>query len=76
MAHWIAEDSGTKALKLQSTLLAFHRIHGSHTGRSLAKTIMYLLDRAGITANVNANSIQVAISANTLTFLGGALHHG
>jgi hypothetical protein len=37
---------------------------------------MYLLDRAGITAKVNANSIQVAISANTLTFLGGALHHG
>ncbi|KIK23198.1 hypothetical protein PISMIDRAFT_101015, partial [Pisolithus microcarpus 441] len=42
--HWIAEEAGTGSLRLRSALLAFHQICGSHTGKSLAKTILYLLD--------------------------------
>ncbi|KAI6009271.1 hypothetical protein EDC04DRAFT_2610639 [Pisolithus marmoratus] len=37
-AHWIAEEAGTGLLRL------------SHTGKSLSKTILYLLDCAKITA--------------------------
>jgi hypothetical protein len=53
-AHWIAEnlDIGKRRLELKVALLAFHRIRGNHTGKSLARTVIYLLDRAGITAKV------------------------
>jgi hypothetical protein len=51
-AHWIAEVPGTSALQLKTALIAFHRLCGSHSGRLLAKTVMRLLDRAGITAKV------------------------
>ena len=34
---------------MRSALIAFHRLRGNHTGESLARTILYLLDRAGIT---------------------------
>lgn len=36
-------------LQMRSGLLAFHRIRGRHTGQSLARTLLYLLDRAGVT---------------------------
>jgi hypothetical protein len=36
-------------LKMRSALIAFHRIRGNHTGASLARTVLYVLDRAGIT---------------------------
>ncbi|KAF8834807.1 hypothetical protein BDN67DRAFT_914167, partial [Paxillus ammoniavirescens] len=51
-AHWISEEPSTGTLKLKSVLLAFHRIRGNHSGKSLAKTILYLLDRAKTTAKV------------------------
>ncbi|KAH7904065.1 hypothetical protein BJ138DRAFT_1019655, partial [Hygrophoropsis aurantiaca] len=51
-AHWIAEDPITGTLTLRSALIAFHRLRGNHTGKSIAKTIVYLLDRAGVTTKV------------------------
>ena len=51
-AHWVAEVEGTSSLQLKTALIAFHRLREGHTGRSLAKTMMYLLDRAGITLKV------------------------
>ncbi|KAF9239469.1 ribonuclease H-like domain-containing protein [Melanogaster broomeanus] len=57
-AHWITEESGTGKLKLNSALLAFHRIRENYTGESLARTILYLLDRAGTTAKKSTKHIQ------------------
>ena len=51
-AHWVAEVEGTTALHLKSALIAFHRLHGRHDGKSLAKVVMQLLDRAGVTVKV------------------------
>jgi hypothetical protein len=49
-AHWIARDNNT--LKLKSSLIAFHRIWGKHTGKNLAAIVLSLLDRAGATSKV------------------------
>jgi hypothetical protein len=51
-AHWIAEQQNTGALKLKTALIAFHRIRSRHDGASLAKVVLSLLDRAGITLKV------------------------
>jgi hypothetical protein len=51
-AHWIAETEGALTLELKSALIAFHRMRENHTGNKLAKTVMYLLDRAGVTVKV------------------------
>ncbi|KIK74714.1 hypothetical protein PAXRUDRAFT_174871, partial [Paxillus rubicundulus Ve08.2h10] len=51
-AHWISEEPSTGTLKHKSVLLTFHRIHRDHSGKLLAKTILYLLDRAKTTAKV------------------------
>ena len=49
-AHWIAEVNST--LQLKTALVAFHRLRHNHTGKSLARTVMHLLDRAGVTVKV------------------------
>jgi hypothetical protein len=51
-AHWIAETEGGLTLELKSALIAFHRMRENHSGHKLAKTVMYLLDRAGVTVKV------------------------
>jgi len=51
-AHWIAEVEGTSALRLKTALIAFHRLRQNHTGKSMARTVVHLLDRAGITTKV------------------------
>jgi len=51
-AHWVAVVEGTSALQLKSALITFHRLRQGHTGKELVKTMMYLLDRAGITLNM------------------------
>ena len=51
-AHWIAKVEGTTALQLKTALIAFHRLHGRHDGKTLAETVMKLLDRAQITVKV------------------------
>ncbi|KAF8867750.1 hypothetical protein BD779DRAFT_1463781 [Infundibulicybe gibba] len=50
-AHWMAR--GNSGLSLQTSLLAFHRIYGSHDGENLAKIALKLLDTTGITVKVN-----------------------
>jgi len=52
-AHWIAlEDQKLATLELKAALITFRHIKGSHTGKYLAKTILYLLDRVDITVKV------------------------
>jgi hypothetical protein len=51
-AHWIAKLEGTTSLQLKASLIAFHRLRGNHDGVSLAKTVLHLLDRAGVTVKV------------------------
>jgi len=51
-AHWIARVEETSTLHLKCALIAFHRLRKRHTGKSLAKTVIHLLDRAGVTLKV------------------------
>jgi hypothetical protein len=51
--HWIARDATTGCLTLRAALLAFHRLYGTHDGKSMAEAIIGLLDRANITAKVS-----------------------
>ena len=56
-------------------LIAFHRVHGRHDGKSLGKTVMELLDRAEITVNVRT-PVNYVSSIGPNTFLGQAFHFG
>jgi len=51
-AHWVARVDGTLSLQLKTSLIVFHCVHHNHSGRSLAQTILYLLDRAGVMMKV------------------------
>jgi hypothetical protein len=51
-AHWIAKVDEMTALQSKVALIAFHCVCGSHDGKSLAKIVLELLDRAKITINV------------------------
>lgn len=51
-SHWISLDKATGRLTLKSALIGFHRIKTRHTGTNIAKTILYLLDRANVTLKV------------------------
>jgi hypothetical protein len=48
--HWIERISGS--LSLKSAMLAFQRLTVSHSGDELAKVVIRLLVRAGITYKV------------------------
>jgi hypothetical protein len=52
MAHWIGKVEGTTALQFKMALITFHHLHGRHNGKTLAETILRLLDRAKITVKV------------------------
>ena len=51
-AHWISEGGGGESLSLKTALIGFHRLIKRHTGKNIARTILHILDRAGITAKV------------------------
>lgn len=51
-AHWIVKVDEMTALQPKVALIAFHCVRGSHDGKSLAKIVLELLDRAKITVNV------------------------
>jgi hypothetical protein len=51
-AHWITNVEETTALQPKMALIAFHCVRGGHDGKSLAKIVLELLDRAQITVNV------------------------
>jgi hypothetical protein len=53
-AHWITR---TSPLQLRTALIAFHRHHGRHDGKTLANVVLQLLDRAGITLKVRVCSL-------------------
>ena len=50
--HWIAADKSTGSLLLKASLIGFYHLKKRHMGRSIAKAIIFLLDRAGITKKV------------------------
>ena len=50
--HWVAEVKRASALQLKVALIVFHWLWQGHTGKSLARALMYLLDRACITVKV------------------------
>jgi hypothetical protein len=51
-AHWMARNKRTGALELQCALIAFHHVTGRHDGVNLARIMIALLDRAGVTTKV------------------------
>lgn len=51
--HWIARDPITGHLLLKASLLAFHRIRGSHSGERIARITLFLLQRAGLVHKVS-----------------------
>jgi len=51
-AHWVVSVKGTSVLQLKTALIAFHRLCQNHTGKSMARTVMHLLDRADVTVKV------------------------
>lgn len=58
-AHWISKSEGSSSLQLKAALIAFHRLRGRHDGMTLAKTVVELLDRAGVTVKVSILSVQL-----------------
>ena len=51
-AHWIALDAPSGRLSLRAALIGFHRLKKKHMGVNIARTIIHLLDRAGVTLKV------------------------
>jgi len=51
-AHWVTSVGGSSALQLKMALIAFHCLCQNHTDKSMARTVMHLLDRADITVKV------------------------
>ena len=73
--HWISEDPTTKALHLESTLFTFHRLRDRHTGESLARTILYLLDRMKLMHKVSSQLTSVA-TAVSFQSIDWPFHYG
>jgi hypothetical protein len=48
-AHWISSDKSSGHLSLKAALIGFHWLETTHMGLNIAKTILFLLDQAGIT---------------------------
>ena len=51
-AHWIFLDKTSGCLLLKAALIGFHHLKKKHMGNNIARTILYLLDRAGVTSKV------------------------
>lgn len=45
-AHWIALKNNK--LFLRAALIGFHQLEKEHTGKNIAKTLLHLIERAGI----------------------------
>ena len=70
-AHWIHRDKSTNGLQLRSTLIAFHRLRGSHNGARLARIALHLLDRVGVTVKARLSFISLPFSTLCLRTQGG-----
>ena len=53
-AHYIVREEGGKHLVLQSGLLAFRHIKGSHTGKNLAGIMFEIICETGIVNRVSS----------------------
>jgi len=51
-AHWIQSDRMTGCLLLKAVLIGFNCLKKRHMGYNIARTILFLLNWAGITAKV------------------------
>lgn len=51
-AHWISIEEPSGRLALKSALIGFHRVKKVHSGRNIARTLLYLFDRAKVTRKV------------------------
>ena len=51
-AHWISLDKSTRCYSLKSALIGFNHLKKRHMGVNIAKTILHLLDRTGVTLKV------------------------
>jgi hypothetical protein len=55
--HWVASSKpNNQGLVLRSSILAFHPLHGKHSGNAIAKVIYSLLKRAGVTGEVRIDN--------------------
>jgi hypothetical protein len=48
----MGRNKTTEVLQLNSVLLAFHRVKGTHDGERLARIALNITNRAGVTENV------------------------
>jgi hypothetical protein len=51
-SHWISLDNSNGRLSLKAALIGFHRLKKKHSGVNIARTIVYILDRADVTLKV------------------------
>jgi hypothetical protein len=70
--HWLAHNPVTDKLELRTALIAFHNVTGKHDGVNLARIVLHLLDRAGITANLGHITLDNA--DNNKTFMEELQH--
>jgi hypothetical protein len=66
-AHWIALDKSSGGLTLKAALIGFHRLKDKHTGINIARTIRYLLDRAGVTLKVCESFLRYLFAQLTIS---------
>lgn len=71
-AHCIVRDAGDGHLLLQSGLLAFRHIQGSHTGENLARILSGIIHDLGITNRVS----DTRRCPQTIDFVSDWLCHG
>ncbi|KAN0120540.1 Ribonuclease H-like domain containing protein [Russula decolorans] len=50
--HWISDKGPNGSLLLKLALIGFHRLKNKHTGKNIARNILHLLKRAGITSKI------------------------
>ena len=48
----MGKNKTMEALELNSVLLAFHRVKGTHDGQRLARIALNITNQAGVTENV------------------------
>jgi len=52
MVHWMGKNKTTEELQLNSVLLAFHCVKGTHDGKRLARIALNIINWAGVTENI------------------------
>jgi len=52
MVHWMGKNKTTEELQLNSMLLAFYHVKGTHDGKRLARIALNITNQAGVTENV------------------------